>query len=62
MTDKEPICCPFCGNDFTEVMRGSTGTWGVYCDFCNANIYGYKTREAAVNQWNHRYSPDEERR
>lgn len=62
MTDNEPIYCPFCGNDFIEVMQTETGTWGVYCDFCNANLYGYKTREGAIHQWNHRFKPDEEGR
>lgn len=59
MTDKEPIYCPFCGNDYPEVTEEYSGGWGVYCDFCNASVTGYKSREAVVKQWNHRYSPDE---
>lgn len=62
MTDKEPIYCPLCGNEYPEVTEEYSGGWGVYCDFCNASVTGYKTREAAVKQWNHRYRPDEERR
>lgn len=61
MTDKEPIYCPFCGNE-NPYVEGGGGSWGVYCDFCNAKVTSYKTREAAVKQWNHRYRPDEEGR
>lgn len=61
-TYREPLYCPFCGNDYPEVAEEYSGAWGVFCDFCNASVTGYKTREAAVKQWNHRYRPDEERR
>lgn len=60
--DEAPDSCPLCGNNYVEVLQAETGTWGVCCDFCNANIYGYKTRETAVKQWNHRHRPDMEGR
>ena len=56
MTDKEPIYCPFCGNE-EPLVKGGGYSWGVYCDLCNATIKGYKTRETAVNQWNRRFDP-----
>ena len=54
---EQPAYCPFCGNEHAEVY-GEGDSWGVYCDFCNASVDGYMTREAAVRQWNHRYKPD----
>lgn len=51
--------CPFCGNEHAEVIDEG-GTWGVYCDFCNANVTGYISAEAAVKTWNHRYKPEKE--
>ena len=56
----EPIFCPFCGNDFIEAIEEPGGTWGVRCNFCNGNVTGYKTRQYAVSQWNHRYNHKEE--
>ena len=53
-----PIYCPFCGNDNPEVFSDGE-TWGVYCDFCNAEIRGYVSSAAAVKQWNHRYRPED---
>lgn len=55
----EPIYCPLCGNESPEVFEDEGGAWSVYCNFCNCNLYGYKTRAAAVKQWNHRYKAAE---
>ena len=54
-----PIYCPLCGNNHPYVEHYDLLGWGVYCDFCNCEIHGYKTREGAVRQWNHRFKPDE---
>ena len=64
MTDNEttPRYCPFCGNDYPEALEEPGGAWGVFCDFCNASITGYKTRAGAVKQWNHRVKREEEGR
>lgn len=59
MTDKEePIYCPLCGNEHAAADYSDLFGWGVYCGFCNCNIHGYETREGAVRQWNHRFTPD----
>lgn len=56
----DPKYCPFCGNEHAEVIGEEGGTWGVYCDFCNASVEGYVSKEAAIRSWNHRFKPDKE--
>lgn len=58
-TDEEPdlpIYCPLCGNNSPYIEYYDGSGWGVYCSFCGCNIHGYKTREGAISQWNHRYN------
>lgn len=55
---KEPIYCPFCGEE-KPIVKKSGRSWGVYCDSCNANIKGARTREVAILRWNYRFKPFE---
>lgn len=58
--EKLPDRCPFCGNETPYVIETDGGTWGVYCEFCNGQVRGYKTPEDAVRRWDRRYRPDSE--
>ena len=46
--------CPFCGCEAVAFVTHINHYHGVSCMGCTARIYGYSTRELAVEAWNRR--------